>query len=68
MIQKNHSAIIIPSSDALSRQIAAAMSKCDADREQAILRREARRDQLVARGIARVVRGRVYDAIQRGHG
>lgn len=68
MIQKNHSAVIIPSSDALSRQIAAAMAKCDGDREQAVLRRDARRDRLVARGIARAVRGRIYDAIQRGHG
>jgi hypothetical protein len=29
-------------------------------------RREARRDELVARGLARAARGRLYDMIQRG--
>lgn len=62
------STAIIPSSSNLEQQIAAAMAKFDASREQAILRREARMDVLVARGIARAARGRIYDAIQRGHG
>jgi len=29
--------------------------------------RQARRDELVARGLARAARGRIYDMIQRGH-
>ena len=36
--------------------------RCATDAEA----REARRDMLVARGLARAVRGRHYDAIQRG--
>lgn len=57
-----------PSSDMLQIQMAQAMAKCDASIEQARLAGEARRDVLVARGLARAARGRIYDAIQRGHG
>ena len=61
------STAIIPSSSNLERQIAAAMAKFDAARSRALADREERRDVLVARGLARAARGRIYDAIQRGH-
>ena len=55
-----------PSSTNIMSQVEAAMAKFDAAREQAALRVEARRDLCIARGLAQAVRGRHYDAIQRG--
>lgn len=54
----------------LQRQIDAAMRKFDIARSgrelAASIAQEARRDLLIERGIARAVRGRLYDRIQRG--
>lgn len=55
-----------PSPWLLERMVADAMAKCDTDVENEHARREARRDLLVERGLARAVRGRFYDMIQRG--
>jgi len=63
-IQSNPSPLFVPSSEKLMAMIANAEAKADAARERA---REERRDVLVARGIARAVRGQLYDRIQRGY-
>lgn len=68
MKNNNSSPLFVPSSEKLLAMVAAAEAKFDAARERERQRKEERANELYARGVARAVRGRFYDAIQRGTG
>lgn len=59
--------LFVPSSWLLNQMIASAEAKFDAARERERAARQARQDDLFARGEARAVRARLYRRIQLGH-
>jgi hypothetical protein len=52
--------LFVPSSEKLTAMVAAAMAKCDADREQSRLRADARAEDRMGRAWIAEVKGRRY--------